>query len=396
MKIKVLVVFVFVFFGAANSLADNKYNLLKEEVRGFYVSTVSENTTDSVTVGKYNEEVSSVVMRDEVAVTINNSSTDFKIKSINKSNDRMSFTAVGENDGSVLTLAENNGKVVGSMQVAGKLYKIRPDEAGYTNVIEVSNDDLIDHGPEYYENYNLRLDADAFVSNADLEERNSKVKFTVIVAYTSAFARDAGDVVAYMDLLEEETNLSYSNSLVNASVEIVHHYQTGYRDSGDFYADRSYFSNKKNPEAAELFSLRDTHKADMMIILTGNRGYDFCGIAKEIGATAGTSFAFAREGCAAGYFSFGHEIGHLFGARHIIYTDNSSKPFSYGHGYCNVTSGTWRTIMAYNCPSNSGGPRIQQWSNPDVFIDDEITGSLNVENNAKVLNTRARRVANFR
>jgi hypothetical protein len=51
--------------------------------------------------------------------------------------------------------------------------------------------------------------------------------------------------------------------------------------------------------------------------------------------------------------------------------------------------------MAYNCPTNTGGPRIQQWSNPNISINDEPTGTQDVEFNAFVMNDRIDTVANF-
>ena len=91
-----------------------------------------------------------------------------------------------------------------------------------------------------------------------------------------------------------------------------------------------------------------------MILLTGN-GYSFCGLASGIGVSEDTAFAVASETCATGYYSFGHEIGHLFGARHIITQDPTPTPFSYGHGYCNTTASTWRN--GARCCSQRAGCR---------------------------------------
>ena len=156
---------------------------------------------------------------------------------------------------------------------------------------------------------------------------------------------------------------------------------------GSFYTDRTYFTNASNAETAELYGLRDTYAADIMIVLTGN-SYGFCGLANGIGVGAADALGFASEQCAAGYYSFGHEIGHLFGARHIITQDPNTTPYAYGHGYCNVTSNTWRTVMAYNCPSGTGGPRIQQWSNPNVSLSGQPTGTTHTEHNARVWRRR--------
>ncbi|MFA0813775.1 M12 family metallo-peptidase [Microbulbifer epialgicus] len=355
-----------------------------------------KNKKPIVKRGRFNVDIRKIITGDELEVVINGKLSRFKTKNVNRRKNRISFSAFGQKKGDFLTIAENNGNVVGSIQMSGKLYKVRPGEGNTTDIIAVPSSTLIDHDINYYEDF--PVDVDERPSNVDLSlgSLDPAEKFTVIVAYTSNFESDAGDVVAYMDLLEEETNVSFLNSNVNTSVEIVHSYKTSYEGSGDFDVDRDFFSNSANPETSELLRLRETYKADIMMVLTGNSGYFYCGVAREIGATESTALALAREGCAAGYFSFAHEIGHLFGARHIITRDPSMEPFSYGHGYCNSTPSTWRTVMAYGCPSNTGGPRIQQWSNPGVFINGETTGSINVEDNARVLNERALEIANFR
>jgi len=130
-----------------------------------------------------------------------------------------------------------------------------------------------------------------------------------------------------------------------------------------------------------------------MILLLGN-GYVGCGLAQKIGANESQAFAIVKSSCGIGYYTFGHEIGHLFGARHIVYRDPSDVPFSFGHGYCSPDV-NWRTVMAYGC-QNHAYPRIQQWSNPNVSINGIPTGTQNLEYNAKVLNIRARYISNFR
>lgn len=346
--------------------------------RGMYNADIGKTVSDGsiITLGLFGSPIEYVISR----VT-------------RKMQGRLTYSGSANPDRR-LTVAEHDGRIVGSLHHDGMLYKLRPGENGETLIIEVKPESLVDHDEDYTEN-------DFFIDPGEIEEgeksTDSSSEYTVIVAYTSDFASDAGDVAAYMDLLQEETNTSYANSQVNTSVRIVHYYQTSYSDTGSFSTDLSFFAAPANSEAQQLRNLRDQYHADIMILLTGNSLYgSSCGLARDIGATADNALAAAREGCAAGYYSFGHEIGHLFGARHIITQDSATTPYSYGHGYCNVTPYTWRTVMAYNCPTGTGGNRIQQWSNPYISINGEPTGSVDVEYNALVMNVRAEAVANFR
>lgn len=320
---------------------------------------------------------------------------NLNVKNIVKKSDKRTAYSSQSADGlSFLNLAENNGKIVGSMMVDNVLYKVRPEQ-GSTNtlIIEVQNNTLIDHDESYTEDYNPNImDTYSPVVNPAATSSDSGSEITVIVAYTAAFKAAAGDINAYMDLLELETNTTFINSNVNARVNLIYSYQTGYTDSKDFYVDRSYFDNTSNNYSSQLRQLRDSRKADVMMVLTGP-GYNFCGIANQIGSTAETALALASENCATGYYSFAHEIGHLMGARHIMNNDPSVTPYQYGHGYCN--SNQWRTVMGYSCP-NGDGPRIQQWSNPYVSIAGKATGTTTYENNARVWNVRAGTVSSFR
>src|SRR5262249_35151376 len=121
---------------------------------------------------------------------------------------------------------------------------------------------------------------------------------------------------------------------------------------------------------------------------------DFCGLADAIMANASTAYAVVHYGCATGYYSFAHELGHLMGARHDPANDSTTTPFAYGHGYQQTaTSPTWRTIMPYNCPSNC--TRLQYWSNPSVTYDNRPMGTAPTNDNARVLNATATTVAAF-
>ena len=63
------------------------------------------------------------------------------------------------------------------------------------------------------------------------------------------------------------------------------------------------------------------------------------------------AYAVVGQNCATGYYSFGHEIGHLQGARHNPEADGLTLPFAYGHGFQNNVAPRWRTIM---CASHTG------------------------------------------
>jgi hypothetical protein len=117
-------------------------------------------------------------------------------------------------------------------------------------------------------------------------------------------------------------------------------------------------------------------------------------------ATAATAFQVTDRSCATGYYSFGHEFGHLQGARHDLYVDTTDTPYAYGHGYVYLTD-RWRTVMAYNDQCAASSPytsctRLQWWSNPVKTYGGAAMGVTGDSENYKVLNNTAYTVANFR
>lgn len=341
-------------------------------------------------------------------ITLNifdNNQRKLKLKSIKEKNKKgkksYNITATASDNHNSVQLINIDGHYTGTIRVDGQLYKISHFTGPYHIIRLMDPDFMLDHDESYFDsgienNFDAATPTQAASQQAVTLAQDTGEEYTVIVAYTADFAADAGDIAAYISLLELETNTSYTNSNVSTSVNIVHSYQTGYSPTGSFGTDLNNMANSSNQYGGELQTLRDQHNADLMILMVGNSLYSGCGQARAIGANESNAVAVAKESCGTGYYSFGHEIGHLFGARHIVRNDPTSTPFSFGHGYCNVTSGTWRSVMAYGCASNTGGNRIQQWSNPDIYKDGQTTGSASLEDNARVHDVQAFTIANFR
>jgi hypothetical protein len=103
--------------------------------------------------------------------------------------------------------------------------------------------------------------------------------------------------------------------------------------------------------------------------------------------------------CAAGYYSFGHELAHNMGSNHDR-ANGSAALYPYSYGYWALDN-SYRTVMAYDCP-NGGCSRVPYFSNPNVSYNGYPTGiSYDVDpnraaDNARSLNEARFVVANFR
>jgi hypothetical protein len=85
----------------------------------------------------------------------------------------------------------------------------------------------------------------------------------------------------------------------------------------------------------------------MTVLLTSIASASSCGIAYLRVFGNGQTIGVVEKSCATGYYSFGHEIAHMYGASHNI--EAGTNPYyTYGYGYLMrppVNSGL-RTIMA--------------------------------------------------
>ena len=225
----------------------------------------------------------------------------------------------------------------------------------------------------------------------------------VMVIYTDDARAGEGSVAAMrarIDLAMAETKTSYINAGINKSLRLVHTEEVPYAETGNLDLDLARFRNPSDGILDQIHTLRNLYGADMVALIVEDGG-GFCGLASDILATAATAFQVtAREFCMTGNYSFGHEFGHLQGARHDLYVDDNTTPYAYGHGFVNVPD-RWRTVMAYNnkcadTPPNTYCTRLQYFSNPNKTHNGAATGVAGQSENYKVLNATAFTVANFR
>lgn len=217
----------------------------------------------------------------------------------------------------------------------------------------------------------------------------------VLVVYTASAATAAGTIGSKIQLAVDETNVSYVNSGININMVRVHTAQVTYNESGRSFSQHvAALRSTTDGIMDNVHTLRNTYGADVVVLVVNDS--EACGIASSIGSTASTAFAVAHYSCITGYYSFGHEVGHLQGARHDRFVDGSTSPYAYGHGFIPSTK-NWRTVMAYgnNC---SNCTRIQWWSNPlkTYPVTGQVMGTAQYEDNARVLNTTAATIAAYR
>jgi hypothetical protein len=230
-------------------------------------------------------------------------------------------------------------------------------------------------------------------TTADTAAADSGDTIDVMIVYSNQTAAAAGiGIGAQVQQAVDTANAVFANSGIATRLRLVRSEQVNYSESGDFNTDLNWVTN-----AADVAALRNAYGADMVSMFVENGQY--CGMA-WIGPSANYAFSVVNRGCASGNYSFPHELGHNFGARHDTYVDASASPYAFGHGITDASQG-WRDVMAYNNACAAVGTscvRIAYFSNPNLTYGNppHPLGTASTSDVVRVHNQNAVTVANFR
>lgn len=301
-----------------------------------------------------------------------------------------------ESDSDSLTLVQTDKGMTGSIQLAGQHYLLLPGPGGQ-HVLQKTSGRAIppDHPPE-----SALVPVFAMpVPFADGAARGGDSQAPVTLRVLVAASRDAA--IRHGERLEglarlaiAESNQGYRDSGIGIVLELAGFSALPYMESGSFVTDLQRFRLPSDGYMDDIHASRDRVRADVGMLMLANTQY--CGLASGIGSTAATAFAAVSTTCAAGYFSFAHEIGHLQGARHNVAADPSTRPYAHGHGFQHRPAGGagWRTIMSYDC--RPACPRLNAWSNPMMYRDGVPMGDPHSADNHRVLQDTREVLAGFR
>jgi hypothetical protein len=224
-----------------------------------------------------------------------------------------------------------------------------------------------------------------------------------MVVYTSAAEAAVGGYAAIQNIITAavgETNYGYGQSQINHRLNLVHTGTVNYSEANfDWSNALEHLKTNGDGIMDEVHPWRNTHAADIVILLVADT--QACG-ASWLMNTPSVSFESYAFGivstlCATGYYTFGHEIGHILGGHHDRYTTSDPGAFDYSHAYV-TPDFSFRTVLAYDCPD--GCPRINRYANPLVYYGTQPTGidyrASDSADNALTFNNTAWFAANFR
>ena len=213
----------------------------------------------------------------------------------------------------------------------------------------------------------------------------------VLVLWTQNAENIEANINNRIALAIAQTNQAYQNSQVGSGFEGVilagSQKITFNETTNQIQLDANTLANR-----TDVQTLRNNLQADIVILLTnGNYGATF-GIVKAIGPNFNGAYSITQTNAATGgRFTFAHEVGHLFGARH---NDDTNGTIEHGYSF---TTGFIFTKHRYTLLASmpAGKTRELNYSNPDVKIKNKPTGTSFYHNNAQQHRITGCTVANF-
>merc|ERR1719357_2010132 len=205
------------------------------------------------------------------------------------------------------------------------------------------------------------------------DDSTTVVTYSVMFYYTPEFASITDDIPLFVSQVIAETNQGYINSGLPVRIRSHCIAAATLHDHPHYITMINQFSQYK-----PINELRNSADAAALLV----KKFDSCGIGRLNGFMYGYTTTATQKSCALGYYSFGHELGHNFGAMHDA-RQSSNPNYAWGLGkHISGPNPGVRTIMAYDYPGHK--KRINWWSNPYVTYKGYPTGTSG-ENNARVL-----------
>jgi len=313
----------------------------------------------------------------------------------------------------LLSLIGKDGKVFGEMRIDTSVFQIPYLGDGLNALVRFEVQDFNN------DNFCINDDDDPPPTpNPEtemlLEDRSSCPIVRVLVLYTDLAIQKFPDVKNIAETAHASARQTMLNSAITTSridLRLVGIERLPGAGSGPFGFVESGFWSTDEPfilASPVVQQLKSAHQADLVMIFTDavygpftGKVFAFGGL--PISPTMPFAWVEVPSASAPGY-TYAHEMGHLFGARHQRMEDCGDNFDNGGavdaHGFlftkgcnCLITSKKhYRTMMTAGCADHT---RIQYYSNPDVEYKKKNTGTTATNNNARVLRAAVCTIAGY-
>ncbi len=272
-------------------------------------------------------------------------------------------------------LVVKDGKVTGDIQTRSGRYRIMPAGPGNTHaIVEVRTEGFPEEGDVLRPDFPRRNDRSMLNKTlCDVADAGDRGSIDVMVLYTPATAAHQDMNVVVAEAMTQLAQAFISDNF-NVDVHLVHSQEVDYIEGDNLGVDLERLSGREPGYFESIPALRDQYKADIVHLIVEGKG-DACGIGwmDEPGYLDSADYAFSvtDRRCAAGNYSFAHEIGHNVGMNHDRYVVEDPSPDDINFGYISLSAGH-RTLMAYDKECRDKGvkcPRVLTYSTPAPVMD---------------------------
>ncbi|MBX3163351.1 MAG: zinc-dependent metalloprotease [Bacteroidetes bacterium] len=310
-------------------------------------------------------------------------------------NDENNFTWIGNSfvyddtlcSYGTITLLKDNGFLIGNMNLEDKSYAIFDLTGGVQVVCETDRSLYSESSCASHDDQ----DTTEIIVGAKDPCRDGKSK--VLVLYTTnaqkALANNTAAVQAVANSAITQLNQNWANSKIDNKLSIVATLPLSFTEGSDINND---MITLKSSQAVQ--TLRNQYQAEIVVLLTRKDYYywqgiynskKYFGLAGKVGVTSsGDAFVISDifTAFSGAYYTFTHEINHLFGARHDDNCAGTTCAHLFKTGATLGLGGKKRSTVTSNIYTDR--TLIEHTSNPNVKFMNVPTGTSSHNNAAKV------------
>ncbi len=203
----------------------------------------------------------------------------------------------------------------------------------------------------------------------------------VLVLYTANARNAVPNINQTINLcISQFSSAIYNSGITSAAVlELAGSAEINFTESNNILNDVSTLENDITAQ-----NLRNQFQADIVILLTnGTAGSynSYAGLTGSLEPTNNEAYAIVQVNFATSstYYTFVHEVGHLYGCRHQ--NDTDGQPYAHAYSFKpNIFSSWYRTVVHQGMTS---GNTILYFSNPNISVHGCPIGVANTNHNAR-------------